>query len=250
MTSCIEITVITVLAFLYLLSRLQKIRRVSITRYHRVMAEINRDIGANLAKMRGRTTQDQLARMMQQRGYSWTKMTVYNIERGERPIRLNEAVDVLKCLNVDAGDGLKALIRNEVDATITDTINSLQTAVSDARGICISIRQLRNSLKSWFGENAEEYYRDKNMSPPSDDVREEAMQVLENTKIERVAEDLYRALKYTNRLSRQEVDDFLARMAKDDETSFNEAVGDELERDLEHLISLLYRVLDQKHLRR
>ena len=76
------------------------------------------------------------------------------------------------------------------------------------------------------------------------------MQVLENTKIERVAEDLYRALKYTNRLSRQEVDDFLARMAKDDETSFNEAVGDELERDLEHLMSLLYRVLDQKHLRR
>lgn len=214
------------------------------------MAEMNRDIGANLVKMRGKTTQDQLAHMMQQRGYSWTKMTVYNIERGERPIRLNEAVDVLKCLNIDAGDGLKALIRNEVDANITDVIHDLQTAVTDAKGMCISIRQLRKSLKSWFGENAEAYYRDKNMSPPSDDVREEAMRVLEDTKIERVAEELYRALKYTNRLSRQEIDDFLERMAKDDEASFGEAIGDDMERDPDHPVSATYRSIGRpKHLR-
>lgn len=118
------------------------------------MTEMNRDIGANLVKMRGKTTQEQLAHMMQQRGYSWTKMTVYNIERGERPIRLNEAVDVLKCLNIDAGDGLKALIRNDVDAKITDLVHNLRTAVEDARGTCISVRQLRRSLQSWFGEDA------------------------------------------------------------------------------------------------
>lgn len=214
------------------------------------MTEMNRDIGANLVKMRGKTTQEQLAHMMQQRGYSWTKMTVYNIERGERPIRLNEAVDVLKCLNIDAGDGLKALIRNDVDAKITDLVHNLRTAVEDARGTCISVRQLRRSLQSWFGENAESYYRDRNVSPPSDDVRDEAMRVLEDTKTERVAEELYRALKYTNRLSREEVDDFLARMAKDDEASFSEAIGDDVEHDPDHPVTTEYRSMSRpKHFR-
>lgn len=177
-------------------------------------------------------------------------MTVYNIERGERPIRLNEAVDVLKCLNIDAGDGLKALIRNDVDAKITDLVHNLRTAVEDARGTCISVRQLRRSLQSWFGENAESYYRDRNVSPPSDDVRDEAMRVLEDTKTERVAEELYRALKYTNRLSREEVDDFLARMAKDDEASFSEAIGDDVEHDPDHPVTTEYRSMSRpKHFR-
>lgn len=61
-------------------------------------------IGRNLARMRQQAgmTQSKLAEGMRgSYGYKWSKATVWSIETGERPLKLTEAQDVLKCLQLD-----------------------------------------------------------------------------------------------------------------------------------------------------
>lgn len=65
-------------------------------------AERSKKIGERLAIMRkdAKCTQAQLAERMANAGYGWTAMTVYNIERGNRALKLDEAVGVIKCLDL------------------------------------------------------------------------------------------------------------------------------------------------------
>jgi hypothetical protein len=45
-------------------------------------------------------TQQALANEMRERGHKWSQATVWSVEKGERPIRLTEAVDVAEILGL------------------------------------------------------------------------------------------------------------------------------------------------------
>lgn len=59
-------------------------------------------IGANLQRLRmAGTTQQALADAMKQRGWKWSQATVWSIEKGERPLRLAEALDLVDFFGLD-----------------------------------------------------------------------------------------------------------------------------------------------------
>ncbi|MBE1876121.1 helix-turn-helix domain-containing protein [Myceligenerans pegani] len=61
-------------------------------------------IGKNLAAHRGVRSQTELARAMRNRGWKWSQSTVWAIEKGDRPIKLAEAVDLADELHVRIAD--------------------------------------------------------------------------------------------------------------------------------------------------
>jgi len=69
------------------------------------MPTSDEQIGQNLAKIRGEMSQTDLAAAMRARGWKWSQATVWAVERGDRPLRLSEATDVVAVLNL----GINAL---------------------------------------------------------------------------------------------------------------------------------------------
>lgn len=65
-------------------------------------------IGKNLARLRGSTTQAELATAMKSRGWKWVQSTVAAVEKGERPLRLREAHDLERILHTRVGELLVA----------------------------------------------------------------------------------------------------------------------------------------------
>ncbi|MEV5042724.1 helix-turn-helix domain-containing protein [Microbacterium sp. LMI1x-1-1.1] len=57
-------------------------------------------IGQNLARLRGSISQSELAAQMKALGWKWSQSTVWSIEKGDRPLRLAEAEDLLPILNL------------------------------------------------------------------------------------------------------------------------------------------------------
>ena len=57
-------------------------------------------IGRNLARARAAMTQADLAAAMKGLGWKWSQSTVWSIERGDRPLRLAEALAVAEILDV------------------------------------------------------------------------------------------------------------------------------------------------------
>lgn len=70
------------------------------------MAADERDIqiGRNLTGRRGVRSQQALARAMRNRGWKWSQATASAIEKGERPLKLAEAIDLADELNVSLDD--------------------------------------------------------------------------------------------------------------------------------------------------
>jgi len=61
-------------------------------------------IGQNLQKARDSVSQTELAQRMRERGHKWTQPTVVAVEKGERPLRMAEAIDAAEILGVDLYD--------------------------------------------------------------------------------------------------------------------------------------------------
>lgn len=59
-------------------------------------------IGRNVRNLRGNMTMEMLAAKMRDLGHKWTKITVHNIETGDRQLRMKEAVDLAECVGADA----------------------------------------------------------------------------------------------------------------------------------------------------
>ncbi|MBM6731176.1 helix-turn-helix transcriptional regulator [Bifidobacterium pullorum subsp. saeculare] len=72
-------------------------------------------IGRNLQRLRSEVgyTQVELAEKMRERGYKWSKTTVWMIETGERPLKLAEAQDVLRCMDLDWTTYLQVLLQGD-----------------------------------------------------------------------------------------------------------------------------------------
>ncbi|WEV69930.1 helix-turn-helix transcriptional regulator [Bifidobacterium sp. ESL0775] len=70
-------------------------------------------IGERVKKLRGETSQAEVASEMRSRGHAWKKQTVYNIESGQRQLKLIEARDLLACLGYDPAKYLVSLTMPE-----------------------------------------------------------------------------------------------------------------------------------------
>lgn len=74
-----------------------------------VETEGNERIGAIVASLRGSTPQAAVAAQMVKCGHSkWSQSTVWAVEKGARPLRLNEAADLAAVLHCDVTDFLPA----------------------------------------------------------------------------------------------------------------------------------------------
>ncbi len=74
------------------------------------------DIGANVTRLREEQniSMDALVYAMNERGYNWTKTTLYKIEHGDRRLLAAEAYDLLICLGFDPLKDMALLYRRTV----------------------------------------------------------------------------------------------------------------------------------------
>lgn len=101
-------------------------------------------IGKNLIALRGDMSQADLASKMRSlHGLQWSQATVWNIERGERPLRLSEAKAVASLLGAKVED----LLQDENVNFKRALDNKLQEAVEQAEQSERSGRAARTSLK-------------------------------------------------------------------------------------------------------
>lgn len=132
------------------------------------------EIGRNLARIRQRAgiTQAKLAEDMRgDYGYKWSKATVWSIETGERPLKLTEAQDVLKCLRLDWVTYLPVLLQGGSAVDDFDSKrNMLQQRYSLAQD---AVDKLADAYLDFLITAAETF-----STPTDEDRREQAHDIL------------------------------------------------------------------------
>lgn len=97
--------------------------------------EYDRQVGENIAAFRGSLSQATLASAMRDVGWKWSQPTVAAIEKGERPLKIAEAEDLLKILRVDTLDELVSRPLESIWWNAYDdywkSLRSLQAAIRD-----------------------------------------------------------------------------------------------------------------------
>lgn len=178
-------------------------------------------VGQNLAKLRKRSnlTQEELAARMRARGHSWTKMTVYNVERGDRQLRLVEASDVLICLGYDSQADLPRLLMNEQEAVIVEAIDRLKLAIRGIDIRCHDIYRARYFLKHVLDQDEDELPKGVKLTPVSEETKEAIIQALENSEtsniVEKVKNGLGCSLDDIDMPSQEEMESYLQSMQDD-----------------------------------
>lgn len=96
-------------------------------------------IGKRLQAMRDEcdVTQDRLATYMRSKGYKWSKATVSGIENGERPLKLQEAADLMGCFERSTRS-IVDLVGPVHEVTIAERIDDLKRAYGALHGSAIS----------------------------------------------------------------------------------------------------------------
>lgn len=178
-------------------------------------------VGQNLAKLRKRSslTQEELAARMRARGHSWTKMTVYNVERGDRQLRLVEASDVLTCLGYDSQTDLPRLLMNEQEAVIVEAIDQLKVAISGINVRCHDIYRVRYYLEHVLDQDEDELPKGGKFMPVSEETKEAIMQALEKSETSEIMEQVKNNLgspeDNINLPSQEEMESYLLSMQDD-----------------------------------
>lgn len=92
------------------------------------------EIGKNLTRFRAAAglTQQRLGALMTQRGWKWSQTTVYNVEKGERPLRLREAEDVAHVVGVTVNDLVRPAPAGIHLARIQEDMKDLRADFHDA----------------------------------------------------------------------------------------------------------------------
>lgn len=106
------------------------------------VTSLDLQIGENLARLRGpRMSQRALADAMTEAGWKWSHVTVGTIERGERPLRVSEAIGAASILDVSVDD-----LINVHDAA---ELRKAQSAV------LIALDRLQGAVSAWDGARLE-----------------------------------------------------------------------------------------------
>lgn len=92
-------------------------------------SDVDATIGKNLLRLRGDRSQQEIADGMRHQGWKWSQATVWSVEKGERPLRLAEALSLAKLLFVRLDD----LIMQELDGMVIVSLISRMTAIREAR---------------------------------------------------------------------------------------------------------------------
>lgn len=73
-------------------------------------------IGQAVVAQRGDRSQKVIANAMRERGHRWSQATVWSVEKGDRPLKFTEAVDLAGVLRCEVSDFLRvpAALRDEM----------------------------------------------------------------------------------------------------------------------------------------
>lgn len=104
-------------------------------------------IGANLTKLRGNMSMDMLAAKMNSLGNHWSKSTVYKVEHGDRQLRLSEAIDVLKCLDLDWTNDLRLLVIDGIEDQSESLCDDGEKCFADIARLAFDLSYIRGELE-------------------------------------------------------------------------------------------------------
>lgn len=103
------------------------------------MATRDEQIGQNIVRLRGDRSQQWVADRMREKGWKWAQATVWNVEKGERPLRLAEAEDIAEILAV----GLERILQAP---DVLGHEDELQMWTRDIDGSFLKIADLTEEL--------------------------------------------------------------------------------------------------------
>lgn len=104
-------------------------------------------IGRNVRNLRGNMTMEMLAAKMRDLGHKWTKITVHNIETGDRQLRMKEAVDLAECVGADAASVVSDLVVSQnavaMNRALTEAVRARRTFLQGSRILLNANEKLR-----------------------------------------------------------------------------------------------------------
>lgn len=112
------------------------------------MTTRDEEIGQAVARLRSKRnlTQQALADVMRQRGHKWSQATVWSIEKGERPLRLAEAVGMAEALEASFTELLQPAEGSLLEDAVLEAVNAgyaLRRETQRYLSAQVRIRQLR-----------------------------------------------------------------------------------------------------------
>ncbi|MBT1177598.1 helix-turn-helix transcriptional regulator [Bifidobacterium callimiconis] len=116
------------------------------------MNDKNVQIGKNLERLRRNVSRDVLAAKMCDKGYRWSRATVFNIETGERALKLQEAIDVLDCLGLGVGY-LPTLVQSKADDEALRKLDDLELSIERMKTAVIDLETCRGQIEEYLNED-------------------------------------------------------------------------------------------------
>lgn len=103
----------------------------------------NEQIGQNAAYLRESQglSMDDVAAAMRKLGHKWTRVTVFNIEHGNRQLKLQEAVDLIDAMHINRDYGMNQLLIESWEQQLVqkektgifNALDAITTAIFDLR---------------------------------------------------------------------------------------------------------------------
>lgn len=100
------------------------------------LVDRNQQIGKNLERLRNGMSQEALAKNMREFGHKWSKATVWAVERGDRPLKLTEANDLLRIFGRDSNRDMALLLRDSRNAEVSETISEARSRLQRFADSC------------------------------------------------------------------------------------------------------------------
>lgn len=141
-----------------------------------------------------------LAKKMKERGFNWTKVSVYKIETGERQLKVNEAINAFSVMGRDAGTSFARLtevsdIDKQARDAIEETLRGIKLMLNYSWG-GVAIGGRRNIKSIIEGKEWDDYKLPEDEMPkPSEEMMQRLREVEAATSADRVLEFLSRYMK-------------------------------------------------------
>lgn len=103
-------------------------------------------VGRNVVALRGEMSQKELAERMRSLGWKWVQATVWNVEKGERPLRIGEAEDLAEMFGVSV-----------TAMTIPAKFTSLMAALRSMRRVGSSLDKMAREYERERARLAQKY---------------------------------------------------------------------------------------------
>lgn len=101
-----------------------------------VVADEDRLIGQTVAALRKSMSQTTLAEHMRSLGHKWSQATVWSVEKGERPLRFREALDLAHLFAIDVTDLIEG---SDLRRNLKANIAMLEECWNNARHMAVKV---------------------------------------------------------------------------------------------------------------